>query len=140
MEPATVTGNKGGHPLVVNRRNHRGGFTLIELMVVLALVGALLSLALPRYVASVSRSSEVVLRQNLKATRQAIDQYHGDRGSYPRSLGELVQRGYLDQMPADPVAESSRRWLFELAADGGIRDLRSGAEGVASDGRPYREW
>jgi general secretion pathway protein G len=109
-------------------------------MVVLALVGALLSLALPRYVASVSRSSEVVLRQNLKVTRQAIDQYRGDRGSYPRSLAELVQRGYLDQLPADPVAESNRRWLFQLAADGGILDLRSGAEGLASDGRPYREW
>jgi general secretion pathway protein G len=127
-------------PSGVLRPSRQRGFTLIELMVVLALVGALLSLALPRYVASVSRSSEVVLRQNLKVTRQAIDQYRGDRGSYPRSLAELVQRGYLDQLPADPVAESNRRWLFQLAADGGILDLRSGAEGLASDGRPYREW
>ena len=115
------------------------GFTLIELMVVLALVSALLSIALPRYVASVSRSAEVVLRQNLKATRRAIDQYYGDRGAYPRSLGELVRRGYLDQLPADPVLESRQRWLFELAPDGGIVNLRSGAEGVASDGRRYRD-
>ena len=129
---------------MIGELNHvaasRRGFTLIELMVVLALVGALLSLALPRYVASVSRSAEVVLRHNLKATRNAIDQYYGDRGGYPGSLTELVQRGYLDQLPVDPVAESDRRWLFVVAPDGGIRDLRSGAEGRASDGRPYREW
>lgn len=115
------------------------GFTLIELMVVLALVGALLSIALPRYVASVNRSAEVVLRQNLKATRQAIDQYYGDRGVYPRSLNELVQRGYLDQYPVDPVLDSRERWLVELAPDGGITNLRSGAEGISSDGRSFRD-
>ncbi len=128
----------------INRRPGRlrrpyAGFTLIELMVVLALVGALLSIALPRYVASVNRSAEVVLRQNLKATRQAIDQYYGDRGAYPRSLNELVQRGYLDQYPVDPVLDSRERWLVELAPDGGITNVRSGAEGVASDGRNYRD-
>jgi len=120
-------------------RRPRVGFTLIELMVVLALVGALLSIALPRYVVSVNRSAEVVLRQNLKATRQAIDQYYGDRGAYPRSLNDLVQRGYLDQYPVDPVLESRERWLVERAPDGGIANLRSGAEGVSSDGRSFRD-
>jgi len=120
-------------------RRPRVGFTLIELMVVLALVGALLSIALPRYVVSVNRSAEVVLRQNLKATRQAIDQYYGDRGAYPRSLNDLVQRGYLDQYPVDPVLESRERWLVERAPDGGITNLRSGAEGVSSDGRSFRD-
>ncbi|MBU3694486.1 MAG: prepilin-type N-terminal cleavage/methylation domain-containing protein [Rhodocyclaceae bacterium] len=115
------------------------GFTLIELMVVLALVGALLSIALPRYVTSVKRSAEVVLRHNLKATRRAIDQYYGDRGVYPRNLRELVQRGYLDQMPTDPVLDSRQRWLLELAPDGGVMNLRSSAEGVDSDGRRYRD-
>ena len=117
----------------------RAGFTLIELMVVLALIGALLSIALPRYVTSVNRSAEVVLKQNLTAARRAIDQYYGDRGSYPRSLSELVQRGYLDQYPVDPVLESSQRWLFEMAPGGGIVNLRSAADGVSSDGRPYRD-
>jgi general secretion pathway protein G len=120
-------------------RRASSGFTLIELMVVLALVGALLSIALPRYVTSVNRSAEVVLRQNLKVTRQAIDQYYGDRGSYPRSLNELVQRGYLDQMPIDPVLDSSQRWLLQIAPDGGVLNLRSGAEGVTRDGRNYRD-
>lgn len=120
-------------------RRPRVGFTLIELMVVLALVGALLSIALPRYVTSVNRSAEVVLRQNLKAIRQAIDQYYGDRGAYPRSLNELVQRGYLDQYPVDPVLDSRERWLLELAPDGGITNVRSGAEGVSSDGRSFRD-
>jgi len=122
-----------------DRNGLSAGFTLIELMVVLALVGALLSIALPRYVTSVKRSAEVVLRQNLKATRQAIDQYYGDRGSYPRSLAELVQRGYLDQYPVDPVLDSRQRWLVDLAPDGGIMNLHSGAEGLASDGRNYRD-
>jgi general secretion pathway protein G len=121
------------------KRPTRRGFTLIELMVVLALVGALLSIALPRYVTSVNRSAEVVLRQNLKVMRQAIDQYYADRGSYPRNLAELVRRGYLDQFPVDPVLESRERWLVDLAPDGGIRNVRSGAEGVASDGRSFRE-
>lgn len=115
------------------------GFTLIELMLVLTIIGVLLSIALPRHVASVNRSAEVVLRHNLKVTRQAIDQYRADIGAYPPSLGELVRRGYLTQLPHDPVLDRNDRWLLERAPQGGIADLHSGAAGVDATGRDLRD-
>lgn len=125
---------------MVRRRAARQGFTLIELLVVLAIVATLLALALPRYNNSIGRAEEAVLQQNLRATREAIDQFHGDLGRYPVNLQELVARRYLREIPVDPVTRSSRTWLAQPGAEGGIRDIRSGAPGIGSNGRPYVSW
>ena len=116
------------------------GFTLIELLVVLTIVAALLAVALPRYSNSIGRAEEAVLQQNLRATREAIDQFHGDHGRYPLNLQELVLRRYLRDIPVDPITRSNRTWLAQPAAEGGIRDVRSGASGAGSNGRAYINW
>jgi general secretion pathway protein G len=120
------------------------GFTLIELLVVMAIVGLLLSLALPRYFGSVDRSKESVLKQNLRSTREAIDQFYADLGRYPEGLEELVSKRYLRSLPLDPLTESARTWIAvappEGSQSGTLYDLKSGAPGQGSDGRSYAEW
>jgi general secretion pathway protein G len=125
-------------------RASRGGFTLIELMVVLTIVALLLSVAVPRYFHSVERSKENVLRANLVTTRDAIDKFVGDNGRYPDSLEQLVKGRYLRSVPYDPVTDSSATWVL-IPSDrpewpGAVFDLHSGAHGQASDGSQYADW
>ena len=118
------------------------GFTLIELLVVMAIIGLLLSLAAPKYFRSVDASREVVLAENLRITRDAIDKFHADRGRYPASLDELVGRRYLRAVPVDPVASGSTEWLLvppPFPAEG-VADIHSRAAGNGRDGRPYGQW
>ena len=119
------------------------GFTLIELVIVLAIVALLLTIAAPRYFHSVDRSKETVLKANLAMTREALDKYYGDTGKYPDQLSTLVTAKYLRSQPLDPITESDTSWKI-IAPDtpekGGVFDIRSGAPGNASDGRPYSEW
>jgi general secretion pathway protein G len=119
------------------------GFTLIELLVVMAIIGTLLTIAVPRYFHSVDKSKEAVLHQNLALTRQAIDKYFSDSGHYPDSLDDLVGKKYLRSVPYDPIAESSTVWQI-VAPDniekGLMYDIKSGATGVALDGTEYRNW
>jgi general secretion pathway protein G len=121
-----------------------GGFTLIELMVVLAIVALLLSLAVPRYFNSVHRSQENVLRANLATARDAIDKYFGDTGRYPDSLEQLVQARYLRTLPLDPVTESNATWILVPSnrpeRPGAMYDVKSGASGKALDGSNYSDW
>ena len=123
---------------------HKRGFTLIELMVVMAILATLLTLAVPRYFHSVDRSREAVLRQTLSTTRDAIDKYYGDHGRYPDSLQELVARRYLRSTPFDPITESEATWNIVpvpgRATQGEVYDLKSGAAGNATDGKPYAEY
>lgn len=122
-------------------RVRRGGFTVIELLVVLAAVGLLLAVAMPRYVAHLERAREVALKESLYRVRDAIDKYHTDRGGYPDSLADLVTHRYLRSMPVDPVTESAQTWSIVVAPNGiGILDVRSGAPGAASDGTLYVSW
>lgn len=120
------------------------GFTLIELMVVMAILATLLTLAVPRYFHSVDRSREAVLRQTLAVTRDAIDKYYGDHGRYPDSLQELVVRRYLRSPPFDPITESEVTWNLVpvpgRTTQGEVYDLKSGAAGNAADGKPYAEY
>jgi general secretion pathway protein G len=120
------------------------GFTLIELLVVMAIIGTLLSIALPRYFASVDRSRESVLRENLRTTREAIDRFYGDLGRYPDDLPELVVKRYLRSVPVDPITDSRDSWVLVAPLDaslaGRVYDLKSGAQGRAADGTPYAEW
>jgi general secretion pathway protein G len=118
------------------------GFTLIELLVVLAIVALLMSIALPRYFQHIDASKVIVLRENLRATRDAIDKFYSDQERYPDSLEELVARKYLRALPIDPVTGSSTTWRLIPPDDGvkgSVYDLKSGADGVAKDGLPYAE-
>lgn len=121
-----------------------GGFTLMELMVVMAIIASLMTLALPRYFNSVERSREAVLKHDLAAMRDAIDKFLADRGRYPGTLDELVEKRYLRKLPADPITDSTATWVVvpPPAADGrdGVYDVRSGAAGTSLDGDPYERW
>lgn len=117
-----------------------GGFTLIELMVVMAIVATLLMLVAPRYYRSVDRSKEVALRQNLVLIRDALDKHYGDTGRYPDSLDALVEKSYLRKVPIDPVTDTATTWVLvppKDSAKGAVFDVRSGAEGTSSDGTPF---
>jgi general secretion pathway protein G len=120
----------------------RRGFTLIELLVVLAIMGALLTLVVPRYFEQAERAKETVLRENLTVLRASIDRFHGDRGRYPQTLQELVERRYLREVPMDTLTGSRATWTLEAPTNGeaGIYDVRSGARGKAKDGTDYSSW
>lgn len=120
------------------------GFTLVELLVVMAIIATLLTVAVPRYFQNADRAREAVLRQTLASTRDAIDKYYGDTGRYPDTLQQLVEKRYLRKLPYDPIAQSDTTWVvIPPAADSrqsGVYDVRSGAPGNGHDGRPYAEW
>ena len=118
-------------------------FTVIELMVVLACIGLLLAIAAPRYTQHVDRAREVALRQDLRQMRIAIDQFKADQSRYPETLDELVARGYLRDVPLDPMTGSSSSWhVAPPTGQGstGVADLHSGAPGTAHDGSTYAAW
>ena len=119
------------------------GFTVVELIVVLACIGLLLAIAAPRYVQHIDEAREVVLRQDLRQMRIAIDQFKSDQTRFPQSLDDLVARGYLRSVPVDPVTGSASTWrLVAPAAEQGtgVADLHSGATGTARDGSAYASW
>ena len=118
-------------------------FTLIELMVVLAIIATLLMLAVPRYYSSVDKSKEAVLKENLYQMRDAIGKYYADKGKYPESVEALAAEKYLRRVPLDPVTDSSATWIAVPPEDpqkGGVFDVKSGAEGKAVDGTAYGNW
>ena len=118
------------------------GFTLVELLVVMAIVATLLSIAAPRYFGHLERAREAALVQTLAVTRDAIDKFHGDTGRYPRDLEELVSGRYLRALPVDPIIERRDAWTLVAPPEGrggGIHDLRSGAPGHTRDGLPFSE-
>lgn len=127
-----------------NRRLTKGcGFTLIELMVVMAVIGLLATLVLPRYFQNVDRARESVLQANLAEIRSALDKHYSDTGRYPDSLAALVERKYLRQLPVDPITKKTDTWTLIAPTDNtqdGIYDVRSGAAGRATDGSDYASW
>lgn len=128
-------------PLTPSHRRH--GFTLIELMVVLAIVATLLMLVSPRYTRQIDASKEATLRENLRTVRQVIDSFHGDKGRYPESLEELVEAKYLRALPVDPITESATTWRVvdvPEGQEGQVYDIHSGAPGTARSGEPYADW
>jgi general secretion pathway protein G len=133
----------------------RRGFSIIELMVVLAIVAILLTLVSPRYQGSIAASKEVVLRENLATVRKALDQHYADKGAFPSRLEDLVALQYLRSLPVDPITNENNTWLLigpnaqpidsTNAGDRGgksvtIRDIRSGATGESKSGGAYSTW
>lgn len=119
------------------------GFTLIELMVVLAILMLLLTVAAPRYFIGVDRAKEVALKQNLAVMREAVDKFYGDQARYPHSLEELTERKYIRSIPVDPLTDGVKTWIIVPPSDdtpGGLYDLHSGATGTAMDGSNYGDW
>lgn len=119
------------------------GFTLLELMVVMAIIATLMTIALPRYFASLEASKETILHQSLSVMREALDHYYGDTGRYPDSVEQLVEKRYLRNLPMDPIAERKDLWVLVAPPDGvsgSVADIKSGATGRARDGSLYSEW
>ncbi len=119
------------------------GFTLLELLVVMAIIATLLTIAMPRYFRSLERSREAVLKQDLSALRESIDRFYADTGKYPPTLAALVERHYLRSIPVDPIARTAENWIVlnsEDPEDNGIRDVKSSAEGTGENGIPYGAW
>jgi general secretion pathway protein G len=138
------------------RRNREQGFTLLELIVVIAIIGILATIAMPALKNVPVRAREAVLKTNLRTMRDVIDQHYGDKGKYPTSLDALVTEGYLRRLPTDPITKSNETWVpvyeeldpdkpaaeTETSDDGkpGIIDVHSGAPGNSLDGFPYKDW
>jgi len=127
----------------LNRGAKHEGFTLIELLIVLAIVAVLLTIAVPRYYASLDRSKEAVLKENLYQLRDAIGKYYADKGKYPQTLESLASDKYLRKVPLDPITDSASTWLVVSPEDpqkSGVFDVRSGAPGKALDGSEFSTW
>ena len=130
------------------RRRRCAGFTLIEVMVVMALIVTLASIGLTLYGNSVTRAKESVLKEDLFRMRDAIDQYYADKGKYPATLQDLVSDKYLRSIPADPFTQSADTWREipsepdpqNPTAQPGVYDVRSGSDQTALDGTKYSDW
>jgi len=119
------------------------GFTLIELLIVMAIIGTLLSIAVPRYFHSLQHARETVLKQDLSILREAIDKYYADLNQYPEKLPDLVDKHYVRAVPVDPFTRLADTWTVVASDDPdhpGIRDILSGAPDIASNGTPVATW
>ncbi len=136
MERNTQTGSR------------RSGFTLIELMVVMAIVAIIVSIAVPMYQKSIIRSKESVLRNNLFTLRTVIDEYTYDKQKAPQTLQDLVTEGYLRAVPVDPITGSDSNWrtVMEDATNAtsqnepGIWTVQCGSDAKSLEGTPYSDW
>jgi general secretion pathway protein G len=130
------------------KNHHRFGFTLIELMIVMAIIAVLMSVAIPIYSRSIQRAKESVLKNNLFTLRTVIDEYTYDKQKAPQSPQDLVSEGYLRQVPVDPMTQSADTWkvIMEDASntvnqsEPGIFDVKSGSDKTSLEGTPYSEW
>ncbi|MCL4811015.1 MAG: hypothetical protein KJ061_00955 [Vicinamibacteraceae bacterium] len=125
-----------------------GGWTIIELVIVIAIIVVLASIAMTNYANAVTRAQEAVLKEDLFRMRDAIDQYYADKAKYPTSLEELVEGEYLRAIPEDPFTQSRETWQLVMSEpdptdpslEPGVRDVRSGSDRMSMSGQPYAEW
>ncbi len=132
------------------RRTRRAdaGFTLIELMVVVALISVLAAMGVVQYRNSIKLTQEAVLKEDLFRMRDAIDQYYADKAKYPTGLDVLVSENYLRAIPKDPMTESADSWVTvpsepdpnNPTSDIGIYDVKSGSDKTSLEGTKYSEW
>lgn len=131
----------------VNRK-HDAGFTLVELMIVMAIIGVLATLAIPSFVGALKQAREAVLKEDLHVLRTAIDSYTADKQKAPQSLEDLITDGYLKSVPEDPMTHSKDTWVTDTSdtlssvdqTDPGINNIHSGSQEQGSDGQPYSAW
>lgn len=131
---------------------NRKGFTLIELMIVVTIIGILAAIAVPNYRWGLIRAREAVLQENLYTMRSAIDQYYADQGKYPDTLDEMAEKRYIKSIPYDPFTGKNDTWVTvkpieptgEIHAaeeiKGNVADVHSGSDLVSSKGTPYKDW
>jgi len=131
-----------------SKRKNESGFTLMELMIVMMIIGILTTLAIPSFVGAIRNAKEAVLKEDLRVMRSAIDSYTMDKNKAPQSLEDLVQEGYLKVIPEDPMTKARDTWTTDTSdalhsldqTDPGIDDVHSGSQETGSDGQPYSTW
>jgi len=143
MELPIQTGRKPA-----GRARARGGFTFVEMMVVISIIVILVSMAIPMYQKAILRAKESVLSNNLYTLRTVIDQYTYDKQKAPQTLQDLVTEGYLRDVPIDPITGTNQTWHLDMEdasqsvdqSEPGIFDVKSTSNKVGLNGRPYSEW
>jgi general secretion pathway protein G len=134
------------HPIQSGKA--RGGFTLIEMLIVVSIIGIIVSMAVPIYQKSILRTKESVLRNNLYTIRTQLDEYTYDKQKAPQALEDLVTEGYLLHVPVDPMTGSDRSWKIDMEdalrsvnqTEAGIFDVHSSSDKKGLDGTPYSDW
>jgi general secretion pathway protein G len=132
----------------MQKDRRQSGFTLIELMIVMAIIGILATLAIPSFVVAVKHAREAVLKEDLQTMRSAIDSYTMDKQKAPQSLDDLVQDGYLKVIPEDPMTHSKDSWVTATSdamysideTEPGVDDVHSGSQDTAANGETYSSW
>jgi general secretion pathway protein G len=129
-------------------RNQDEGFTLIELIIVMAIIGILAVVAIPKFASAIKMAKEAALKEDLYVMRAAIDSYTMDKQKAPQSLEDLITDGYLKSVPQDPFTYSKDTWTTDSSdalhsldqSDPGIDDVHSGSQELSSDGQAYSTW
>jgi len=129
-------------------RKQDAGFTLMELMIVMAIIGVLMMVAIPRFSGAIKEAREAVLKEDLHVLRAAIDSYTMDKQKAPQSLDDLITDGYLRSVPVDPFTQTKDSWVTDSSdslhsldqSEPGIDDVHSGSQELGSDGQPYSTW
>ena len=148
MELPIHSGNLTGRLRSLKSTRRTFGYTLIELIIVMAIISVLVSIAVPLYQKSLQRTKESLLKNNLFTLRTVIDEYTFDKQKAPQTLQDLVSEGYLRQIPVDPITGTDQTWklIIEDAlsmvnqTEPGIFDVRSGSDQKSLEGTPYSEW
>ena len=150
MELRIRSGDRSGASFSLQRRLQplATGYTLIELIIVMAIISVLVSIAVPLYQKSLLRTKESLLKNNLFTLRTVIDEYTFDKQKAPQTLQDLVSEGYLRAVPLDPITGTDQSWrlIMEDAVstvnqtEPGIFDVRSGSDQKSLEGTPYSEW